>query len=65
MYSNEDIQSAVDAGAISSQAAKALRAHVDSRRKTSAVDEEHFRLITGFNDIFVVIASLLLLVATG
>lgn len=64
MYSNEDIESAVNAGIISSQTAYALRKHIESRQKTSAVDEEHFRLITGFNDIFVVIASLLLLVST-
>ena len=30
-----------------------------------AVDEEHFRLLTGFNDIFVSIAVVLLLVALG
>jgi len=32
-------------------------------RRTSLADEENFRLITGFNDIFVVIACLLLLIA--
>ncbi|AWK14371.1 hypothetical protein SK355_04930 [Candidatus Fukatsuia symbiotica] len=64
MYSNEDIESAVVAQAISPQAAQALRDHVDNMRKTSAVDEESFRLLAGFNDIFVVIASLLLLGAT-
>jgi len=32
-------------------------------RQTPAVDEEHFRLVTGFNDIFVVIACVLLLLA--
>ena len=30
-----------------------------------AVDEEHFRLLTGFNDIFVGIAAAILLVAVG
>jgi hypothetical protein len=30
-----------------------------------AVDEEHFRLLTGFNDIFVGIAAVILLVAVG
>lgn len=61
MYSNEDIESAVAAKIISRQAAQALRDHVAGVKKTSAVDEENFRLLTGFNDIFVVMASLLLL----
>jgi hypothetical protein len=65
MYSDEDIDSAVAAGAISAEAAAALRAHVAAQRHTPAVDEEHFRLVTGFNDIFVVIASALLLISVG
>ncbi|MBL8708729.1 MAG: hypothetical protein JNL25_06025 [Rhodospirillaceae bacterium] len=63
MYSESDLQSAVDAGAISAEAAEALRNHVASQRATPAVDEENFRLLTGFNDIFVVIAIALLLTA--
>lgn len=63
MYSESDIDSAVGAGVISSAAADALRNHVAARRETPAVDEEHFRLLTGFNDIFVSIAIALLLVA--
>lgn len=65
MYSDEDLDSAVAAGAISAEAAAAFRAHVAGLRRTPAVDEEHFRLVTGFNDIFVVIASALLLVSVG
>lgn len=61
MYSDEDFDSAVAAGAISAEAAASFRAHVAGLRRTPAVDEEHFRLVTGFNDIFVVIASVLLL----
>jgi hypothetical protein len=34
-------------------------------RTAPNVDEEHFRLITGFNDIFVSIAAIILLVAVG
>lgn len=44
MYSNEEIESAVAAQAISPQAAQALRDHIDNMRQTSAVDEENFRL---------------------
>ncbi len=65
MYTEEDIASAVDAGVLSNDTAEAFRAHVAGLRQGPVVDEEHFRLITGFNDIFVVIASLLLLAAVG
>lgn len=65
MYSETDIQSAVDSGAIDVGAAAALRAHVATMRETPAVDEESFRLLTGFNDIFVSIAAVILLVAVA
>ncbi|MEJ7934672.1 hypothetical protein WG907_10425 [Sphingobium sp. AN558] len=65
MYSEGDLQDAVRAGAISAQAAQALRDHIATLRTSPAVDEEHFRLLTGFNDIFVTIASIILLVAVG
>lgn len=61
MYSEEDLASAVEAGVLPKDLAEAFRAHAADRRQSSAADEEHFRLITGFNDIFVVIACLLLL----
>lgn len=63
MYSDEDLDSAVAAGVLSAQAAEALRRHVAERRHLSGPDEEHFRLLTGFNDIFVTIAGILLLAA--
>lgn len=65
MYSENDLQSAVSAGAISHEAAEALRAHAAGMRSAPVADEEHFRLITGFNDIFVTIAAVLLLVAAA
>ncbi|WP_187334427.1 hypothetical protein [Novosphingopyxis iocasae] len=65
MYSETDLQSAVSAGAISPEAADALRAHVSIVRQSPMVDEEQFRLITGFNDIFVAIAIVIMLVAVG
>ncbi len=61
MYSEEDLNSAVDAGVIDESSATAFRNYVADQRVTPDVDEEHFRLISGFNDIFVVIAILLLL----
>jgi len=65
MYSESDIDSAVASGAISREAATALRNHVAENHLAPAVDEEHFRLLTGFNDIFVTIAIVLLLVAVA
>jgi hypothetical protein len=65
MYSESDLEAAVAAGALSPDAADALRGYVAGRRATPAVDEEHFRLLTGFNDIFVSIAAVILLVAVA
>ncbi|MDL2284302.1 hypothetical protein LJC19_04075 [Oxalobacter sp. OttesenSCG-928-P03] len=61
MYTEEDIQSAIQAGIFTPETADAFRIHVARQKSMPAVDEEHFRLITGFNDIFVVIACSLLL----
>lgn len=65
MYSESDLQAAVDAKALTPEALAALRAHIASTRSAPGADEEHFRLITGFNDIFVSIAAVILLVAVG
>jgi MFS family permease len=65
MYSESDVRSAVDAGAISAEAAEALRAHVAAQRAIPAADEEGFRLVSGFNDIFVSIACLLVVFAAA
>jgi hypothetical protein len=65
MYSESDIDAAVTAGAIDAAAAMRLRDFVAANRAAPAVDEESFRLVTGFNDIFVTIAATLLLVAVG
>ena len=65
MYSESDIDGAVEAGALSAQAATDFRTWVARERATPAADEESFRLLTGFNDIFVAIAASLLLVAMG
>jgi len=65
MYSDSDLEAAVAAGAVTPEAAAALRAYVAGRSASPAVDEEHFRLITGFNDIFVAVAAAILLFALG
>jgi hypothetical protein len=63
MYTEADLRSAVAAGAISAEAADALRTHATGLSGSPAGDEEHFRLLSSFNDIFVTIAAVLLLVA--
>jgi hypothetical protein len=65
MYSESDLDGAVAAGAITSEAAAALRNHIAANRYAPAVDEEHFRLLSGFNDIFVSIAIGLVLAAVA
>ena len=65
MYSESDLESAVAAGVLSPQEVDALRTHVSAQRASSMVDEEDFRLLSGFNDIFVAIAGVLLLVGGG
>jgi hypothetical protein len=65
MYSEQDVRDAVAAGVISAEAAEGLRVYVEGARVAPATDEETFRLINSFNDIFVTIAAVLLLVAMG
>ncbi|AOY01419.1 hypothetical protein [Jeongeupia sp. USM3] len=65
MYTDDDLADAVSAGILSDETVAAFRDHVAARRQTPVADEEQFRLITGFNDIFVVIACVLLLVSVS
>jgi hypothetical protein len=65
MYSESDLEGAVAAGVIPQSAADAFRQHIAVMRVSPAVDEESFRLLTGFNDIFVAIAIALLLTSIG
>jgi hypothetical protein len=65
MYSQQELDDAVAAGAITPQAADALRTYVEGQRTSAIPDEEQFRLLTGFNDIFVSIAAAILLFAVG
>lgn len=65
MYSQQEIDDAVASGVITAEAADALRAHIARQRSSAIPDEEQFRLLTGFNDIFVSIAAAILLFAVG
>lgn len=65
MYSESDLEAAVAAGALTPDQAASFRNFVAAGQHAPAVDEEHFRFLTGFNDIFVAIAAAILLVAVG
>jgi len=65
MYTNEDLNTAVDAGIFTQENVEAFRTLVASAHETPSVDEENFKLISGFNDIFVVIASILMLLSAS
>ncbi|MBH5323125.1 hypothetical protein [Aurantiacibacter sediminis] len=65
MYSEQDLRDAVAGGAISEEAAQSLRAHVAHMRQMPITDEENFRLINSFNDIFVAIGVVIMLLAVG
>jgi hypothetical protein len=65
MYNDQDLDAAVAAGKITPEAAAALRSHMSETSRTPAADEENFRLVSSFNDIFVGIASILVLVGAG
>lgn len=65
MYTNEDLNSAVDNGIFTATAVDEFRQHIATLKQAPSVDEENFRLISGFNDIFVVIACILLLVSAS
>lgn len=65
MYSEEELNSAVAAGALTAEAAAGLRRHVSAMREMPRGDEENFRLVSSFNDIFVTIGVIILLIAIG
>ncbi|NCP19947.1 MAG: hypothetical protein GW855_12400 [Erythrobacter sp.] len=65
MYSEEDINSAIEAGALSEDAAASFRDYMTELRGITRRDEENFRLLTSFNDVFVAIGVCILLFAMG
>jgi hypothetical protein len=65
MYTDEELDSAVEKGIFTEASVSNFRTQLELSKNTPAVDEENFRLITGFNDIFVVIACVLLLFSSS
>lgn len=63
MYTDNDLNAAVAADILSKQQAEALRQFVAQDRQTHLQDEEYVRFVSGFNDIFVVIAAGVVLAA--
>lgn len=63
MYSKEDLNRAVESDIFSKESVQEFRTFIATHRQTPEVDEENFTLFRGFNDIFVVIASFLLLLS--
>ncbi|MBO1256392.1 hypothetical protein J3L16_11930 [Alteromonas sp. 5E99-2] len=61
MYTDEDLNLAVEQGIFSQDAVIEFRDSMASHNHSPAVDEENIRLVASFNDIFVVIACCLLL----
>ena len=70
-YTDDDLSAAVDAGILSEQQHSNFREYVQTSRRdapptepsSSAQESEQFRLVSGFNDIFVVVACGLVIVA--
>lgn len=63
MYSDKELSAAVEAGIFTDDSASQFRAFTSKEHSIVSDSEEQFRLVTGFNDIFVVIACLLLLIS--
>lgn len=61
MYSDKELSAAVEAGIFTDDSVSQFRAFTLKEHTVVSDNEEQFRLVTGFNDIFVVIACLLLL----
>lgn len=65
MYTDEDLYLAVKQGIFEKNAVDRFRESIARESASSIVDEENFRLLSGFNDIFVSIAAFLLLWSLG
>lgn len=61
MYSEDDLNLAIEKEIFTEAAVNEFRQEISNVKNSPSVDEENFRLIGGFNDIFVVIACCLLL----
>jgi len=63
MYSNDDLNSAVKRGIFTQDSVDAFRDFIAQQTQTQLPDNENFKLIKGFNDIFVSAIIAVLLIA--
>ncbi len=61
MYSNDDLNDAVKEEIFTQESVDRFRSYISNSHNSPLVDEENFKIFSGFNDIFVVIATWLLL----
>jgi hypothetical protein len=65
MYTDEDLYQAVKSGIFEESAVEEFRGFISNQANTKSVDEENFRLISGFNDIFVSVSAFILMISAG
>lgn len=65
MYTDDDLYLAVKQGIFTESDVDQFRTFITTSADTKAVDEENFRLLSGFNDIFVSISAFILLLSAG
>jgi hypothetical protein len=64
VYTEEDLNLAVDKGIFTKASVEEFRRFISLSRSSPSADEENFKLIGGFNDIFVVLACSLFLLSS-
>lgn len=65
MYSNDDLEKAIEYEIFSSKDVKRFKDFIKLSQNSPSIDEEQFKLITSFNDIFVVVACSLFIISTN
>jgi hypothetical protein len=61
MYTDDDLNRAVKDGVLDQDSVKRFQNYIAQSRNTVLADEERFRLVSSFNDIFVLVASVMLI----
>ncbi|MDF3820815.1 hypothetical protein P3G55_12945 [Leptospira sp. 96542] len=65
MYSNDDLNKAVENGIFNQKDVWRFRNFINKSQNSPSVDEEELKLITSFNDVFVVSACSLFIICTN
>jgi hypothetical protein len=65
MYSHSDIEAAVEGGALTADQAASLRNFTARRTGTPTADEEPVRWLGGFNDYYIFVSTILLIIGVG